>query len=89
MWDSQARENHYTVKDWTAKEDLVPLKHGVSEASIPNPMKMILPPSHINLGRKKNSVKVVDKSGVGFLYWCRKLPSLSRSKVKRGIFVGL
>jgi hypothetical protein len=67
---------------------LCPPKHGVTEAPIPNPMKMILPPPHINLGLMKNSVKVVDKSGEVFLYWSGKLQNLSSSKVKRGIFVG-
>jgi len=88
MWDSQAREKHYIVKEWTAREDFIPSKHGVTDAHIPNPRKMILPPPHINLGLMKNSVKFVDKSGEVFLYWSRKLPSLSSSKVKRGIFVG-
>jgi hypothetical protein len=86
-WDIQAREKHYIVNDWTARRRLCYPKHGVTEAPIPNPMKMILPPPHINLGLIKNSVKVVDKNGEAFLYWSRKLPSFSSSKVKRGIFV--
>jgi hypothetical protein len=88
MSDSQAREKYYIVKDWTAREDFVPSKHCVTLTPIPNPMKMILPPPHINFGLMKNSVGVVDKSGEVFLYWSRKLPSLSSSKFKREIFVG-
>jgi hypothetical protein len=76
------------VKDWTTREDFVPLKHVVTETPIPNSMKITLPPPPINLGLTKNSVKVVEKSGDVFLYWSRKLPSLSSSKVKGEIFVG-
>ena len=68
---------------------MFPPKHGITKAAIPNLMKTILPSPHINLGLMKNSVKVVDKSGEVFLYWSRKVPRLSSSKVKRGIFVCL
>jgi hypothetical protein len=88
MWDSQAREKHYIVKEWAAREDFIPSKHSITEVPIPNPRKMMLPPPHINLGLMKNSVKVVDKSVEVFLHWSRKLPNLSSRKVKRGIFVG-
>jgi hypothetical protein len=88
MWENQEREKHYIVKDCTAREDYVPPKHGVTEAPIPNPMKMLLPSQHINLGLMNNSAKVVDKSGEVLLYWSSKFPRLSSSKVKREIFVG-
>ena len=67
---------------------LCPPKYGVTGTPIPNLIKMILPPLHINMGLKKNSVKVVNKSDEVSSYWSRKLPSFSSSKVKRGIFAG-
>jgi hypothetical protein len=76
------------VKDWTTRENFVPPKHGAMEAGIPIPMKMLLPPPHINLGLMKNSAKVVDKSGEIFLYWSSKFPALRSNKVKQKIFVG-
>jgi hypothetical protein len=46
------------------------------------------PPSHINLGLKKNFIKALDVKGPAFTYLHGKLPKLTFEKVKAGVFIG-
>jgi len=48
----------------------------------------LLLPLHIKLGLIKNFVKATNKQSKGFEYLREKLPELSDSELKEGIFIG-
>jgi hypothetical protein len=54
--------------------------------SLVDPEKIILPPSHIKLGLKKQFVNALDGKEYCFNYLSNKFPALSQAKVKAGIF---
>ena len=87
-WNSRARKSHCEVKDWPARQQLVPGQKSVSHQSLVDPTKILLPPLHIKLGLMKNFVKGLDREGDGFKYLRTKFPRISEAKVKEGIFLG-
>jgi len=50
--------------------------------------KILLPPLHIKLGRKKNFVRAMDNTGPAFRYLAEKFPGISDAKIKEDIFIG-
>lgn len=87
-WDSRAREKHYVQKYWQPRTSYVPGVKNVSNVSIVESNKIILPPLHIKLGLIKNFVKAMNPNGDGFKHLQSIFPRLSASKLKEGIFVG-
>ena len=69
-------------------ENSVPGEKCIRNRPILDEDKFLLSPLHITLGLLKNFVKAVNKHGKGFEYLREKLPNLSDSKLKRGIFIG-
>jgi hypothetical protein len=61
--DSKARDKHWTTKEWSKREDLIPGMTNVIHASLVDPQKVLLTPLHIKLGVMKQFVKALDKSG--------------------------
>lgn len=88
MWDSRARDKHWTQKDWPIRDTL--------EAGMPNLVhdpivsrdKIIFPPLHIKLGLMKQFVKALNHEGKCFKYIVSAFPALSFEKIKAGVFDG-
>jgi hypothetical protein len=87
-WDSKARDKHWTTKEWSKRENLIPGTKNVIHASLVDWQKVLLPPLHVKLGVMKQFVKALDKSGSCFQYLGRKFAALSEAKVKEGMFDG-
>jgi hypothetical protein len=87
-WDSITRDKHWTTKDWSKREDLIPGSKNAVYASLVDKHKILLPPLHIKLGIMKQFVKALDRRGSSFQYLSIKFPTLSEAKVKEGIFEG-
>ena len=75
MWDSRDRAQHYTRKDWPARDEID--RH-----------KILFPPLNIKLGLIKQFTKALDKDGSCFSYLCHVFPEFSIEKLKSGIFDG-
>jgi hypothetical protein len=87
-WDSRAKSQHCTQKQWPRRVALKPGDKNVVRDCLIDPKKVLLPPLHIKLGLMKQFVKSLLKEGQCFKYPCKKFPSLSDAKLKEGIFVG-
>ena len=89
MWDSRDRAQHYTVKDWPLREELVPCG---AWNTINNPLvdryRILFPPLHIKLGLIKQFTKALDKDDGCFTYLCHAFSGLTIEKLKAGIFDG-
>jgi hypothetical protein len=86
-WDSRAKSQHWTQKQWPGRVALKPGDKNVVRDSLVDPKKVLLPHLHINLGLMKQFVKALPKEGECFKYQCKKFPGLSDAKLKEGIFV--
>lgn len=88
LWDSRARDQHYSGRTWPARD-----QHVIGEANIHNAAwveksNIILPALHIKLDLMKNFVKALSPDSGAFSYLEKKIPKLSTQKIKEGIFVG-
>lgn len=88
LWDSRAKSEHWTRKEWPSREALVPGNHNVTNVPLVSRDRIILPPLHIKLGLMKQYVKALNKDGGCFNYISTKFPNLSSEKLKAGIFDG-
>ena len=88
LWDSRARKEHWTRKDWPVRSDLIPGSLNVLAPPLVERSKIVFPPLHIKLGIMKQFVKALEKDGDCFKYICRKFPGLSIEKLKAGVFDG-
>jgi hypothetical protein len=50
LWDGRETETLYIVKDWPAREDVIPEKFNVNNTALVNLKKVLVPPPHIKLG---------------------------------------
>lgn len=88
LWDSRARSEHWSKKDWPSREAMVPGNHNIVNQPLVPRDRIILPPLHIKLGLMKQFVKALNKDGDCFRYISRKFNNLSSEKLKAGIFDG-
>lgn len=88
LWDSRARTEHYTQKNWPKREKWDIGSENVIHESFVDRENILLPPLHIKLGLMKQYVKALDKNGKCFQYLQSKFPNLTHAKVKEGIFTG-
>ena len=88
LWDSRARELHWTQTDWPPRHGLTPGEKNVINTTLVPPEKVLLPPLHIKLGLIKQFVKSLQKDGDCFRYICSTFPKLSEAKLKEGVFTG-
>jgi len=65
-WDSQDKKNHYVNKLWPKRTSLMPGEENAVNPPLVLLEKIYLSPLHIKLGLMKNSVKGMDKTGLGF-----------------------
>jgi len=73
--DSWDKKNHCVNKLWPKRTSLTPGEENVVNPPLVLPEKIYLPPWHIKLGFRKNSVKGMDKTGRGFQYVRNKFPN--------------
>ena len=88
MWDSRARDKHWTQKVWPPREEFKAGEKNIKHQPLVDPRKVLLPPLHIKLGLMKQFVKALDKDGSCFKYLCDKFPALTNEKIKAGVFDG-
>ncbi|GBM00703.1 hypothetical protein AVEN_150878-1 [Araneus ventricosus] len=88
LWDSRAIAFHYIKRDWPQRASFKPGEMNVKHPLLAEPNKIIIPPLYIKLGLVKNLVKAMDKNGPAFKYLREKIPLLSVTKIKEGVFVG-
>ena len=88
LWDSRARDQHWTNTDWPPRETLTPGEKNIINTTLIPPEKVLLPPLHIKLGLIKQFVKSLPRDGNCFRYLCSKFPKLSEAKLKEGVFTG-
>ena len=84
MWDSRAKEEHYTKKEWPSRELKVGEKNVINEA-LASRDKIISLLLHIKLGCMKQCVKVLNK-GDCFKCICKSCPGLSAETLKVRVF---
>ena len=88
LWDSRNRAQHWTQKEWPAREVLaVGSANIVATALVPRD-RIIFPPLHIKLGLVKQFIRALDKNGDCFLYICKVLSGVSYEKLKAGVLNG-
>ena len=88
MWDSRARDKHWTQKEWPIRKTLETGMPNILHDPIVSRDKIIFPPLHIKLGLMKQFVKALNKDGECFQYIVSAFSSLSIEKIKAGVFDG-
>ncbi|GBN55326.1 hypothetical protein AVEN_28812-1 [Araneus ventricosus] len=88
LWDSRARDLHWTKTDWSLRGALTPGEKNVINTTLVPPKKVLLPYLHIKLGLMKKFIKSLPKDAECFRYLCSKFPKLSEVKLKGGVFTG-
>ena len=89
MWDSRDHAQHYTKKDWSLREELVPCKErNVINDPLVDRDRILFSQLHIKLVLIKQFIKALDMDGDCFIYFCQAFPGLTMEKLKAGIFDG-
>ena len=88
MWDSRARDKHWTQKEWPIRETLEAGMPNILHDPIVSRDKVIFPPLHIKLGLMKQFVKALSSDGECFQYIVSAFPALSIEKIKADVFDG-
>ena len=88
LWDSRAKERHWTPKTWPQRKALQIGRENVVHVPLMPRDKIMFPHRHIKLGLMKQYVKALDKDEHRFRYLCSVFPGLSKEKLKAGIFEG-
>ena len=89
MWDSRDRSQHYSRKDWPARDEIVPGRsNNIINNSLVDRNKILFPPLYIKFGMIKQFIKALDKDSCCFSYLCHVFPGLFIEKLKGGIFDG-
>jgi len=87
-WDSRAKHKYWDTVHWPERKQRQPGSKNVSNVSLVDRVKILLPYLHIKLGTMKQFVKALDRNSPCFQYLCTKLSSLSHAKIREGIFDG-
>jgi hypothetical protein len=81
-WDSRARDKHWDTVYWPEREQLQLRSKNVSNVSLVDHEKILLPPLHIKLVMMKQFVKTLDRKSPCIQYLCTKFSSLSHAKLR-------
>ena len=87
LWDSRARDLHWTKTDWPLRGALTIGERNVINTTLVPPDKVLLTTLHIKLGLMKQFNLSLPKDGDCIRYLCSKYPKLSEAKLK-GVFTG-
>jgi hypothetical protein len=74
-WDSIARDKHWDTVHWPEREQLQPGSKNVSNVSLVDREKFLLPPMHIKLGMMKQFVMVTLHPYLADILHWRTLPT--------------
>ena len=88
MWDSRAREKHWTQKEWPICETLEAGMPNIVNNPIISRDKIVCPPLHIKPGLMKQLVKALSLDSECFQHLVYAFPGLSYEKIKAGLFDG-
>ena len=88
LWNSRADEQHYLVKNWSARKDLTPGSHNVLNSSLIERSKILLPSLRIKFGPAKQFVKALKPTSHAFCHLDRCSQACLKQKLKDNIFVG-
>lgn len=88
LWNSRASGEHYTTREWPARESLTPGAYNVLHEALVPREKILLPPLHIKLGLVKQFVTALDRQSETFQHICSMFPTKSDAKLKAGVFIG-
>lgn len=88
MWDSRAREKHWTQKEWPIRKTLEAGMPNIVNDPIVSREKIVFPPLHIKLGLMKQFVKALRTDSECFQHIAFSFPALSFEKIKAGVFDG-
>jgi hypothetical protein len=88
LWDSRARFEHYERDSWPHRSEWNPGEWSVEHVPLIPIRSLYIPPLHLKLGIVKNFIKSLsaNESAIDFLQ--TRFPTLSKCKVKEGIFNG-
>ncbi|GBO16589.1 hypothetical protein AVEN_89552-1 [Araneus ventricosus] len=81
LWDSRARDLHWTKTDWSLRGALTPGEKNVVNTTLVPPEKVLLPPLHLKLARMQQYIKSLSKYVECFRY-----PKTVRNQVEGGSF---
>ena len=87
LWNSRADEQHYLIKDWPVREELIPGSHNVKHSPLIERSKILLPPLHIKLGLAKQFMKALKPRSTAYQHIRSMFLIISEAKLKGGIFV--
>jgi hypothetical protein len=82
------RDKHRETVHWPEREQLQPGSKNVSNVSLVDRERILLPPLHIKLGMMKQFVKALDRNSPCLQYLCTRFTSLSHVKIREGLFDG-
>lgn len=88
MWDSRAREKHWTQKEWPLRETFQAGMPNVTHNPIVSRDKIVFPPLHIKLGLMTQFVKALNPDNESVRHLLHTFPALSYDKIKAGVFNG-
>ena len=88
LWDSRAREKHWTQKEWPKREALEVGMPNIVNEPIVSRDRIIFPPLHIKRGLMKQFVKALNRESESFQHIVSAFPALSFEKIKAGVFDG-
>jgi len=88
LWDSRDNSSHYVRQQWPTRNSYKIGEANIKTTPLVKCDKIILPPLHIKLGLMKSFVKTLDSKNNGYQYLHQKFPSLSKDKLRAGVFNG-
>ena len=88
LWDSRNTALHYKKRNWPLRTSYEIGTYNVKQQPLVDAAKILMPPLHIKLSLIKQFVKQLDTEGEAFKYIQQLFPTLSKAKIKAGVFVG-
>lgn len=85
-WDSRAKCNHYTKRDWPKRDERVVGQFNVVNDPLIQLSKIMLPDLHIKLGIVKNFIKQLVRVNEAAFEYLKNVafPNLSTDKIREG-----
>ena len=88
QWDSRYTTAHYHRRIWPKRTEYSVGYSNIKWNPLIDPIKMLLPPLHINLSLIKQFVEALDKNSDAFKHRQNFFTEISKAKIEAGVFVG-
>ncbi|XP_066448063.1 uncharacterized protein [Eleutherodactylus coqui] len=88
LWDSQAREKHWTQKEWPKRDALEVGIQSIVNEPIVSQDRIIFSPLHFKLDLMKQFVKALSRESECFQHLVFAFPALGFEKIKASVFDG-